>query len=102
MHARHRLAYAALCGGALEARRDILGFTYNREPLDRSVRYWSKESNGTRDGAEKGIFFIRGDDAAMVRVAPELIGKFLLCLRLEPARADGASNQWLPGVRPCV
>ena len=33
---------------------------------------------------------------------PELIGKLLLCLRLEPARADGASNQWLPGVRPCV
>ena len=31
-----------------------------------SVRYWSKEINGTRPGAEKGIFLIRGDDASMV------------------------------------
>ena len=26
----------------------------------RSVRYWSKETNGTRTGGEKGNFLIRG------------------------------------------
>ena len=37
-------------------------------------------------------------------LSDELIAVCLssLSLRLEPARAGGASNQWLPGVRPCV
>ena len=29
-----------------------------------SVRYWSKEINGTRTGGQKEFFLIRGDDAA--------------------------------------
>ena len=33
----------------------------------RSVRYWSKEINGTRTGGQKGIFFlIRGRRAAVL------------------------------------
>ena len=32
----------------------------------RSVRYWSKEINGTRTGGQNTFFLIRGDDAAMV------------------------------------
>ena len=31
----------------------------------RSVRYWSKETNGTRTGGEKGNFLIRAADATV-------------------------------------
>ena len=49
------------------AARKTLGIESAKQPFEYpSVRYWSKEINGTLPGGRKRIFLIRADVGAMV------------------------------------